>query len=566
MESKKFNLDFKFGGNIEFLNRLETLMSRVDKAFKSSEAEIDKTTVKTSKFNKELQKTSVTADKVGDGFAGLGNKIKFFAASFIGIKTIGTAVSAFREMESLRIDLGTMLGSQAEGDKFSNYIVDFAKKTPYAINQLSSLAKGMIQYNIPLDKTKELMQNIGDISMGDANKMGALGYVTSQIAALGKLQGQDYRQMLNTGFNPLTIISEMTGKSMTTLAQDMSKGKISFEMVAEAMKYATSEGGKFYKGMEKGSITLSGLISTAVDNMTMQLAEGVEKNQDSIKKIVKDFGEIDFSKLIGGFSDLAAKVMPLIEKLVDLIAVVGKMPNTFGLAATALISFKLGGRGVIDAFNGISSSAKNATNGIKEFNKAGAIAALGGGIIAGTTMEGEGKTTDVLSAMALGAAAGAVQFGALGAAIGAAAAGLTQLVSAYSSWQQQKEDSKKFEDNEIKKQVALTNIYSQRKRALGSDDPRVWQYYDELLTKYEAKYGQFDKGSYLVSHRQKNDVASAKNASTNIFNVNSNNTTQNNKIETSIDKLGLILDASLRNILERQMKISAETMNAMGAL
>ena len=67
------------------------------------------------------------------------------------------------------------------------------------------------------------------------------------------------------------------------------------------MKYATSEGGKFYKGMEKGSLTLSGLIATAVDNMRMQLAEGVEKNQDSIKKIVKDFGEIDFSKLIGGF-------------------------------------------------------------------------------------------------------------------------------------------------------------------------------------------------------------------------------------------------------------------------
>ena len=86
------------------------------------------------------------------------------------------------------------------------------------------------------------------------------------------------------------------------------------------------------------------------------------------------------------------------------------------------------------------------------------------------------------------------------------------------------------------------------------------------MTKYETKYGQFDKNSYLISHRQKNDVASAKNASTNIFNVNSNNTTQNNKIETSIDKLGLILDASLRNILERQMKISAETMNAMGAL
>ena len=99
------------------------------------------------------------------------------------------------------------------------------RKTPYAINQLSGLAKGMIQYNIPLDKTKELMQTLGDISMGDSNKMGALGLVTSQIAALGKLQGQDYRQMLNTGFNPLTIISEMTGKSMATLAKDMSDGR-----------------------------------------------------------------------------------------------------------------------------------------------------------------------------------------------------------------------------------------------------------------------------------------------------------------------------------------------------
>ena len=110
-----------------------------------------------------------------------------------------------------------MLGSQAEGDNFSNYIVDFAKKTPYAINQLSSLAKGMIQYNIPLDKTKELMQTLGDISLGDANKMGSLGYVTSQIAALGKLQAQDYRQMQNAGFNPLTIISEMTGKSSAAI-------------------------------------------------------------------------------------------------------------------------------------------------------------------------------------------------------------------------------------------------------------------------------------------------------------------------------------------------------------
>ena len=65
--------------------------------------------------------------------------------------------------------------------------------------------------------------------------MGALGYVTSQIAALGKgpYKGKTYRQMQNAGFNPLTIISEMTGKSSAAISKDMSDGKISFEMVAE---------------------------------------------------------------------------------------------------------------------------------------------------------------------------------------------------------------------------------------------------------------------------------------------------------------------------------------------
>lgn len=37
---------------------------------------------------------------------------------------------------------------------------------------------------------------------------------------------------------------------MTQLKDEMSKGQISFEMVSEAMKVATSEGGKFYNAME----------------------------------------------------------------------------------------------------------------------------------------------------------------------------------------------------------------------------------------------------------------------------------------------------------------------------
>jgi hypothetical protein len=79
--------------------------------------------------------------------------------------------------------------------------------------------------------------------------------------------GQDLLQIVNQGFNPLQIISQKTGKSMAQLKDDMSAGLITFSMVEDAFKTATLQGGKFYNGMENGSKTLSGTMSTLSDNI-----------------------------------------------------------------------------------------------------------------------------------------------------------------------------------------------------------------------------------------------------------------------------------------------------------
>jgi hypothetical protein len=62
--------------------------------------------------------------------------------------------------------------------------------------------------------------------------------------------------MINNGFNPLNIIAEQTGMTMSDLKEKMSEGAISYEMVAEAMRIATSEGGLFFGAMEAQSQTL----------------------------------------------------------------------------------------------------------------------------------------------------------------------------------------------------------------------------------------------------------------------------------------------------------------------
>lgn len=87
--------------------------------------------------------------------------------------------------------------------------------------------------------------------------------------------------MVNAGFNPLQIMSEKTGKSMTELKDEMSKGAISSEAVQQAFLDATNAGGKFQGMSENASKTISGQLSMLQDatdlafNEMGQKAEGV---------------------------------------------------------------------------------------------------------------------------------------------------------------------------------------------------------------------------------------------------------------------------------------------------
>ena len=68
--------------------------------------------------------------------------------------------------------------------------------------------------------------------------------------------------MINAGFNPLSEISRKTGKSIGVLKDEMSKGKISADMVTQAFYSATQAGGQFYGMTEKMGQTAAGKWST----------------------------------------------------------------------------------------------------------------------------------------------------------------------------------------------------------------------------------------------------------------------------------------------------------------
>lgn len=164
------------------------------------------------------------------------------------------------EIESLEISFETLAG-KSKGNALFAEIRQFAVSTPMMMKDLATGAQTMLAFNIEIEKVMPMLRAIGDISMGDAQKFNSLTLAFSQMSATGKLMGQDLLQMINAGFNPLSVISEKTGKSIGELKDEMEKGKITTEMVTDAFMTATSEGGKFYGMLEKQSHGIEGAIS-----------------------------------------------------------------------------------------------------------------------------------------------------------------------------------------------------------------------------------------------------------------------------------------------------------------
>lgn len=144
---------------------------------------------------------------------------------------------------------------------------------------------------------------LGDIALGNGDRLQSLSLAFAQVTATGKLTGQDLLQMVNAGFNPLEAIAKKTGKSMIELKDAMSKGQISVKDVEEAMKSATSDGGRFFEGMDKASKTFSGVMSTLRDNIGITLA--------SIAGFSN--GEVVEGGLIDNLTKAMTAVMPYLE-------------------------------------------------------------------------------------------------------------------------------------------------------------------------------------------------------------------------------------------------------------
>lgn len=290
-------------------------LKRVKTAIGSAEKE-------TEALNRELLKTNTLAKTAGQQGAKSFLDFKNIISS-IGIAGLAYGLGQVAKkifdlgvaQEQTNITFTTFLGSAEKAKKLIGDLTKFSIITPFTPDQVNKAAKTLLAFNVEAQDIIPTLKFLGDVSSGTGKDLSEMAVIFGQIRSTGRLMGQDLLQLINAGFNPLQQISKTTGKSVGELKKEMEKGLITFDMVEQAFKDATSEGGLFFNLMEKQSESVGGKLST------------IEGNIEEIGKKLFEANQGGLSDFVGGIASLTSHVDELSEAFSFLIKLLPGVKN-----------------------------------------------------------------------------------------------------------------------------------------------------------------------------------------------------------------------------------------------
>jgi tape measure domain-containing protein len=288
------------------------------------------------------------------GLGGAASTIAAFAKNGAlllgGIAVAGGAwgLSIAAQGEQAQIAFETMLGSGEKAKAFLDELKAFAASTPFEFPQLQTAASSLIAAGFAAEDVIPIMTTLGDVTSGMGTGAEGVQRATvalQQMAAAGRITGEDLNQLRDAGIPVFDLLASATGKSkeeISAMAQAGKLGRVEMEQLFEALR--TGGGGleRFSGLMEQQSQSLAGLFSTLKDTLGQGLADALAPVIPLLKEMLPNITDIagNLTTLFGGVvSALAPRVLPLLEKLADLLT------NVLGAAFDAL-------QPVVDALGG----------------------------------------------------------------------------------------------------------------------------------------------------------------------------------------------------------------------
>ena len=225
-----------------------------------------------SQAAKGYSQTLASMNLPGMGMVGMGpigaTGAAFALTSAAGISMAKQSVQAYGELQMTMASLEVIYGDAGKAARDFATMRQMAAVSPLETRDFTRAATVMAQYGVAIDRIVPTLSRISEVAAGDSEKMFSLSLAFGQVAANGRLMGQEVLQMVNAGFNPLAEIARTTGRDMRDLRKDMENGLITFDMVAKAFETATEAGGRFNGMNEKLGETIPAKLAQLRDEYT----------------------------------------------------------------------------------------------------------------------------------------------------------------------------------------------------------------------------------------------------------------------------------------------------------
>lgn len=333
--------------------------------------EQNKTAAAAERLKREQQRTADAADRTTGAFGrqkGILGQLSAMAATYFSVQGVtrflGSIIRVTGEFAMQRMALRNIVQDVQGADALFGKLQKLAVQSPYTFSEVTSYAKQLSAFSVPLDELYDTTKMLADVSAGLGVDMNRMILAYGQVRSASFLRGQEVRQFTEAGVPLLQELAnqftELEGKvvSVGEVFDKISKREVPFEMVAKVLKDLTSEGGKFFDMQSVLSETLKGKVmklKDAYEQMLFSIGEGnsgffhgivdtalsAVRNYEDLGRVLKEivvvFGVYKAGALVAAAANgkLLASLSSLAGKLKTLVTV--KM-NPYALLASGAVA------------------------------------------------------------------------------------------------------------------------------------------------------------------------------------------------------------------------------------
>lgn len=327
----------------------ERAQKELAKEIKNTTGEIDKATKSMMKygersaesFNKLKDSAGNTASSIKNTF----NVVKGIIAGYAGKKLYDALIGTNAEYEQSLTQFETLLGSAGKADRLMANLEKMGAKTPFETMDLTKATTQLLAFGTAEDEITEKLTQLGDLSMGNAEKLDRITAAYGKMLAKGKVSLEELNMFTEAGVPILGQLQTQYGITQEKLFSMISAGKIGINDINTAMEKMTSEGGQFFGMMDKQSSTFNGLMSTMSDNVTQFTRKVGEESFEYLKSelsdLVSTIDDMDSDGTLNTIAaDLGENIGQAVLNIIELVKWLYSMKDIIVAGAGAVVAYK----------------------------------------------------------------------------------------------------------------------------------------------------------------------------------------------------------------------------------